>query len=631
MRAIVGWAIGVCAGLAATGAGAMTTADEFERLLSLSLEELGQLPVTSASRRADALSDVPASVYVIRGEDIRASGARSIPEALRLAPNLHVARTDAAGYAVAARGMKTTLTNKLLVLIDGRPVYTALFSGVLWDQQDIVLEDIDRIEVISGPGASAWGTNAVNGLINVITREATQTVGGMAKVFGGPDQRAALARHGWSGDSGALRLYAKRRELDSTDTASGDPVGDGWTQNNAGLRSDWQRGADAFRLQADAFRAQSDPRPAGALEVSGYNVLGNWSRTLDDASSLDLQAFLDVVDRRDPLVLLDRIRTLDVSAQHTVQLDAHTLVWGGGYRHADDRSSRGQFIRLMPDERTLEWWNLFVEDSFALTPDTRLDLGLRLEDNSYTGVEYLPNVRLTWKANDGAVLWGGVSRAIRAPSRFDRDLFFPAQEPFVIRGGPEFESEVSNVAELGYRAQPTDILALSATAFHHWHDRLRAGRPAPGGGLEVDNGVEGRTYGVEAWATLRVQDAWELGLGLLELRQRLELSPGFSGATAVRDQGNDPEHQAMLRLIVNLPADQRLFVHARHVSSLPDPFVPSYTAVDARWSWSPTNRLQVGLRVENLLDEEHAEFEPRAGFVQSVFGRTFTLDARVDW
>lgn len=631
MRAIIGWATGVCAGLVATGAGALAPADDFERLLSLSLEELGQLPITSASRSAEALSDVPASVYVIRHEDIRASGARSVPEALRLAPNLHVARTDAAGYAVAARGMKTTLTNKLLVLVDGRPVYTPLFSGVLWDQQDIVLEDIDRIEVISGPGASAWGTNAVNGVINIITRPATQTIGGMAKAYAGADERAALARHGWGDGSGAVRIYAKRRELEATDTANGAPVGDGWTQDQAGLRSDWQRGDDGFRLQADAFRAHSDPRPAGVLEVSGYNVLGNWSRALEVDSSLEVQAFLDVVDRRDPLVLLDRIRTFDVSAQHTVQLDAHTLVWGGGYRHADDRSSPGQFVRLQPDERTLQWWNLFIEDSFPLTASTHLDLGLRLEDNTYTGIEVLPNARLTWKASDGAVVWGGISRAIRAPARFDCDFFFPVQEPFVIRGGPEFESEVSDVAELGYRAQPTDNLAVSATAFHHWHDRLRAGRPAADGGLEISNGVEGRTYGVEAWATWRVQDAWELGVGLLELRQRLDLSPGFSGATAVRDQGNDPEHQAMLRLVLNLPADQRLFVHARHVSSLPDPFVPSYTAVDARWSWSPTERLLVGLRVENLFDEEHAEFEPRAGFVQSVFGRTFAFDARLDW
>ena len=430
--------IGLSALVAVAGSGwpavsaARAAAGDFERLLSLSLEELGQLEVTSASRTSDALWEVPASVYVIHGEEIAVAGAHTLVEALQLAPNLHVARTDARGFAVSARGLKTTLSNKLLVLVDGRPIYTPLFAGVLWDQQDTLVQDIERIEVISGPGAAAWGSNAVNGVINIITRPAAATIGGMAGAFVGGNRRGAVARQGWAlGDDAAMRVYAKRSSFDHSETRAGSSVGDGWEQSQAGFRSDFNHGDDALRLQGDVFRAESDPRPAGtgAVEVDGFNMLAHWTRLLDASSNLQVQAFVDVVDRVDPLVLLDRMRTLDIEAQYTHARDAHTLVWGGGYRQARDESAAGLFARLLPAERTLEWINLFVEDKIALSDRLAVHLGLRAESNSYTGVEWLPSARLTWQLEDGAVLWASGSRAVRAPARFDRDFFFPASAP----------------------------------------------------------------------------------------------------------------------------------------------------------------------------------------------------------
>lgn len=617
---------------AASAAQAAPRADDPQALLALSLEQLGDVQVTATSRRASRLSDTPASVFVIHGDEIRQLGIRSLPEALRLAPNLHVARINASSYAVSARGMKTSLSNKLLVMIDGRPIYTPLFAGVLWDMQAVLIEDIDRIEVVSGPGAAAWGANAVNGVINIVSRPTRELSGGFVEAWAGGEGTGAAAAHTFrAGREGTVRLYARHSDVDRSQDADGRTVADGWAQDQTGFRADWRRGDDEFHLQGDAFRAESSARPFGAVEASGRNLMGRWTRATSADSQWSVQAYYDFVDRLDPLVIDDRMSIAAVEAVHDTLAGAHHFTWGAGYRHARDESRPGLLARLIPDNRTLEWAHVFVQDQIAVNARLSVDLGLRLDSNTYTGVEVLPTARFSFKRDDGSLVWGALSRAVRSPARFDREFYFPASEPYFIRGGPEFRSEVSNVAELGYRAQPTDRLSLSLTGFHHWHDGLRGGEPAPAGGVFITNAAEGRTYGIEGWATLRAPGQWEIAAGLLELRQRLQLKPGFAGATTIRDQGNDPEHQFLLRATRRIGERQQLSAFARYVSELPDPAVDAYTQIDARWSYMPNDDFELGVGVRNLLDERHAELQPSNGLAQSVFGRSAFVDVRVGW
>ena len=611
---------------------AATAAEDLDALLSLSLEELGRVEVTTASRTATPLTETPASVYVLRGDDLRMLGVRTLPEALRLAPNLHVAQINGSSHAVSARGMKTSLSNKLLVMVDGRPIYTPLFAGVLWDMQAVAMEEIERIEVVSGPGAAAWGANAVNGVINIVTRPAQSLQGGYVRGWLGEEGSGGeVGRSIRAGADGAVRMYARHQRQERSQDSQGQRLPDGWTQRQAGFRGDWQRGDDSFQLQGDALRGESSPRPFGAIEVSAHNVLGRWSRRTDGQGQWSLQAYVDVVDRLDPQVIDDRMTIGAVEFVRDARIGAHALSWGVGYRQARDASSRGALARLRPDERTLEWGHAFVQDRFALSGRAALDLGLRLDSNTYTGVEVLPTARLSLRQPDGSLLWGALSRAVRSPARFDRDFFFPATEPFIIRGGPDFKAEVSNVAEVGYRAQPTDWLSFSVTGFHHWHRDLRAGAASPEGGVVISNGVEGRTYGAEGWATLRIPGEWELSAGFLELRQHLRLQPGYTNPGSIADQGNDPEHQLLLRGTRRIGQHQQLSAFMRYVSALPDPHIPSYVQVDARWSYSPTDSVEIGVGVRNLLDERHAELQPSGGLQRSEFGRSAHLDVRVGW
>jgi iron complex outermembrane receptor protein len=611
---------------------AAPAADPLEDLLGMSLEELGQVQVTAGSRSASSLSDAPASVFVIHRDDIRLLGIRSLPEALRLAPNLHVAQINASSHAVSARGMKTSLSNKLLVLVDGRPIYTPLFAGVLWDMQAVPMEEIERIEVVSGPGAAAWGANAVNGVINIITRPAIASAGGSLAAWHGQDGGGAEAVQSFAaGDDGAMRVHARHAEADRGHGTAGQTLPDGWRQQQVGFRGDWNGGPDRYTVLGELMRARSSHRAFGPIEVSGHHLLGRWERTLADDRRWSLQAYYDVVDRFDPQVIDDRMAIAAVEFVHESTLDAHHLTWGLGYRHARDDSAPGALARLLPDDRSLGWAHAFVEDRIAVSSRFTVDLGLRLDTNPYTGLEVLPSARFSWRTGGDGLLWGAVSRAVRSPARFDRDFHFPASEPYLIRGGPDFRSEVSDVAEIGYRAQPNERLSFSITGFHHWHDHLRAGAPAPEGGVHNSNGVEGRTYGIEGWATLRTPGRWELAAGFLELRHDLRLKPGFTNGAAIPDQGNDPEHQVLLRATTRIGERQQFAAFARYVGDLPSPAIDSYVQVDARWSFNPTPTSEIGIGVRNLFDERHVELQPSGGLAASEFGRVGFVDVRVGW
>ena len=603
----------------------------------LSLEQLANIEVTSVSRRSERLSDAPASIYVITNDDIRRSGVRSLPEALRLAPNLQVARTNASQYAISSRGFNNSIGNKLLVLIDGRTVYTPLFSGVFWDMQDVMLEDVERIEVISGPGATLWGANAVNGVINVITRRARDSQGMLVTAgVGNRDDSAGFRYGGAFGETGHYRVYGKSQDLQNTRNAAGVSFPDGWQRGQVGFRADWGQDSRNFTVQGDAYSGKSETRPTfGPINVSGTNLLARWNEKFSSGSDLRLQVYFDRSEREDRSGFQGNVDKYDIEFQHGIPLGAHKVMWGGGYRHArDDVPSTlpaspliALVNRFVPPARTLTWENIFVQDEIRLNEKLDFTVGLKLENNDYTGWEKLPSARLAWKPESNQLLWGAVSRAVRAPARLDRDFnlvavgtLVPANFPPIIAGGPYFESEVATVFEIGYRAQPSDVLSYSVTAFRHNYKKLRSGMPPP---AFIENKMSGIENGMEAWATWQAARAWRLSGGFSTLRQHLGIDPGSRDPTGPIALGNDPDHQWMLRSSYNFTEHSEFDVMVRRVGSLPVQApgrpVQAYTAVDARLGWRPSRNTEVSLTLENLFDSEHAEFTTANLYGRSVF------------
>ncbi len=593
-------------------------------LADLSLEELAGLEVTSVSRRGEPLSAAPASIYVITGDAIRRSGATSLPEALRLAPNLQVARVDATQYAISARGFNNAIGNKLLVLIDGRTVYTPFFSGVFWDQQDVLLEDVERIEVISGPGATLWGANAVNGVINILTRPSADTQGTLVAGGGGNRGRGLALRHGLAlGAHGHLRLYARTTHVDHTETAAGTALRDENEHHQAGLRADWSQGADRLTLQGDVYRMRAQHRGFfGPLELtpvegSGANLLGRWTRRLDGGAELRVQAYVDHTERDDAATYRPRADLFDLEIQHALRSGRHRVVWGGGYRQSRDEIERGLFFGFEPASRRLRWGNLFVQDEYSITDSLSLTAGLKFEHNDYTGVETLPNLRLAWRPDAGQLVWGAYSRAVRAPARLDRDLRLPPTPPYIIAGGPDFRSEVADVLELGYRLQIAADWSATATAFLTDWRHLRSGQPPPD--AQVQNMIEGRTWGLEGWASWQMRPAVRLSAGFTTLRKDLGLQPGSTDPVGPANLGDDPSFQWTLRAAVQ-PADrQELDVSVRRMGALPHAQVPAYTAVDLRYGWHLRPGLELSVVARNLFDPSHAEFGDAPG--RSEFAR----------
>ncbi|HMH16718.1 MAG TPA: TonB-dependent receptor [Burkholderiales bacterium] len=583
-------------------------------LADLSLEELSNIEITSVSKRPERLADAPASIFVITAEDIRRSGATTIPEALRLAPNLEVAKVNSNTYAISARGFNNAIGNKLLVLIDGRTVYSPLFAGVFWDQQDVMLEDVERIEVIDGPGGTLWGANAVNGVINVITRSSQQTQGILFSAGSGNTGTDVAFRVGDKlGENATFRAYAKGLSRTSTTFASGADAHDSYERQQAGFRADWGGGNDSFTFQGDAYNGEGERNVLGTPTVSGSNLLGRWTRQLDGGASLRVQAYFDHAERDDTIAFRDQMDTYDLEFQHGFAFDfvaRQKILWGGGYRTAHDQTQTSLLVSFIPPGRDLKWSNLFVQDEISLGRSVVLTLGAKTETNVYTGAEWLPSVRVAWKPNTNQLVWSAYSRAVRAPSRVDREFFFPGQPPFLINGGPNFQSEVSNVFEQGYRAQLTKTVSFSTTAFYAIHDSLRSGSAPP---AQVQNNAEGRTNGVEAWGNYQVTRAWRLSAGFVELRQHLHLQPGSPvDPTAIPNLGNDPEHTRMLRSSLNLTDKHQFDFTIRHVSALPNPGVPAYTAVDARIGWRVRPDTELSLTLQNqmqdLFDSKHVEF-----------------------
>jgi iron complex outermembrane receptor protein len=595
---------------AAVGAQLMRVAD----IADLSIEELGNIQITSVSRHAERLADAPASIFVITGEDIRRSGATRLAEALRLAPNLEVARINASSYAISARGFNqpNAIANKLLVLIDGRTVYTPLFSGVFWDAQDVMLEDVERIEVISGPGATLWGANAVNGVINVITRRASDTQGVFAYGRAGNLERGYGARYGAAEGNVSYRAYGRVFDIFNTSTANGTAIGDGWSKGQVGFRADWGTAANGFTLQGDGYRGSLDQLTDQNAHISGANLLGRWNRDLAGWGSLQVQANVDQTERDIPGVFGEHLNIFDFEFLHGLKaVGRHRLTWGGGYRYGYDHVTSNAVLAFLPANRDLRWANVFAQDEIALEENLRLTLGAKFQNNYYTGTEPLPSARLAWKPDPQRLVWGAVSRAVRAPSRVDRDLFVPARTipptAPALDGGPDFVSEIVKVFELGYRAQPSTTTTYSVSLFHNIYDKLRSVEPVSATSSVFGNKMKGTANGLEAWGSYQAARNWRLSAGAFFLRQHLSLKPD-SGDTNVNAAGNDPAHQWLLRSSFDLPNRTELDIGVRRVGSLPNPSVPAYTAADIRIAWRLHRELEVSVVGQNLLDSGHVEF-----------------------
>lgn len=584
-------------------------------LAELSLEELGNIDITSVLKRPERLSQAAAAIYVITRQDIGRSGATTIPEALRLAPNLQVAQVDSSQYTIGARGLNIANVNKLLVLIDGRTVYTPLFAGVFWDAQDVLLEDIERIEVISGPGGTLWGSNAVNGIINIITRNARDTQGTLITGGGGTRDRvlAGLRHGGTIADGVYYRVYAKYSDWDATAAADGASASDGWHKVQGGFRLDWAGGADALTLGADAYQGAIGQPILDDKRIEGANLLGRWQRTLSPDSNLTAQVYFDRTRRDHPLVFEETLKTYDIDVQHGfTAAERHQIVWGGGYRAHDDEVTNSAVLSFLPAHKELRLANVFAQDSIALVRDRlNLTLGAKLEHNSYTGWEVQPGGRLAWTLdeNKNNLLWAAVSRAVRTPSRLDRELFF-STPGFTLAGGPDFRSESVLAYELGYRAQPNDRLALSMSSYYNVYDDVRNVERVAGSDSTyvLLNRMEGETYGAELWGDVVLTDSWRLKTGYAYLHTDFRLPPDSTDPTGVRSAGNDARHRFLLSSALNLTVRLEIDATLRYMGALPDPRVPAYTALDLRLAWRPNQRLEVALIGQDLLDQRHPEF-----------------------
>jgi len=613
----------------------------------LSLEELINIEITSVSKKPQTLSDVAASVFIINNDDIRRSGASTLPEALRLAPNLQVAQTSASGYAITARGLNggaSSAPNKLLVLIDGRSVYSPLFSGVFWDAQDVMLENVERIEVISGPGGTVWGINAVNGVINVITRSAKETQGPLASVQAGTTGNNTAARYGGAlGEHGHYRVYGKSSNREDTNTENGIDISDGWHRNQVGFRADWDYSTDQISLIGNAYKGEiGQPEPGtvaipgfplqlDTISISGVNLTAHWEHLLESGSRIRLQAYYDRALRTVPPTFSDAMNIFDVQFQHTLRpMGRHQFLWGGNYRYSKDEfSNDSPIFGILPDDENQSWLSVFGQDEIALTRDLALTLGARVERNPYTGHEFLPDSRLAWKLTPRHLLWAGASRAVRAPSRLDADAFIPREPPFLLRGGPDVRSEIANVYQLGYRGQISSKFNFEITAFHNDYDHLRSVETDSSGPFIVfANEMEGSASGFEMWGTYQVLPQWRISAGLTTLNQDFDLKSGGNDSPTLSTAGIDPSHTWQIRSSFNISHNKEFNIFIRHAGELTYPDqVDEYTAVDARLGWQVRKDIEVSLIGQNLLGTEHAEYGsrlyrselPRAVFLKLVW------------
>lgn len=615
--------------------------DELDALLDQDLTSLRRtsvapaldVEVSTVSRQASTIGRSPAAVFVVNQEMIRRSGARTLPELLRLVPGLHVAQIDGSKWSISSRGFANRFANKLLVQIDGRTVYTPLFGGVFWDVQDLLLDDIKRIEVIRGPGATIWGANAVNGVINVITKSASETHGVYANAGGGTvNQGFAGGRIGNRTESGVdWRVSGKWYEHGSLFDPDG-RADDSTNQGRVGFRTDWKtRSCDQVTFQGDWYQGSNDVandllgfRPE-TEDVGGGNVLGRWTRVIDEDSDLSLQLYYDRTDRIASGFDQDT-NTIDVDFQHRLSPWAHhKVIWGLGYRNIWDRLQNTQspaFISVSQKRRTFERVAAFVQDELTLIEDKLyLTLGTKLSYNTFTQVEIQPSIRFLFLPDQSSAFWGAVSRAVRTPTRATEDLIllgpnlpsppFPPNTPSFLYGNRDMDSEELIAYELGYRRQLTENASLDATCFYNVYEDLLATRNVlPPIGLpyaDFFNGASAHVYGMEISTELQMNACWKMRAWYSYVKVNSGLDPTSNQTIATNDDGT-PVNQAFLMSSWDFSNHVEVDLLARYVDVAPFVDVPSYISMDLRCGWRPTRNLELSVVGQNLLDSYHPEY-----------------------
>lgn len=634
---------------------------------SLSPEELFNATVTSATKTEDKWWNTPAAIYVLTGEDIMRSGATSLPEVLRLVPGVNVAQVGANSWAVGVRGFNATLSNKLLVLMDGRDLYNPLFSGVYWNAQDTVLEDIERIEVIRGPGAALWGANAVNGVINIITKKAQDTQGNMVSaIHGNQENGIVTARHGGKiGDKGHYRVFGKYLNRDDQRAVNGGGADDEWDAYRSGFRADIAGNdpRDSFTFKGDIYLDSTDRYTSSyslqspyvwteteTILSRGWNLQGTWQRAMEDGGKFTMQSYVDY-SLRDQRLLEDERTSFDVDAQYELPtISRHNLIVGGRYRYTTDDLSGSSGVSFAPASRSDNLFSGFIQDKITLLEDAwYLTLGSKFEHNDYTGFELQPNARLQWHINPSQTLWASVARAVRTPNRLEHGLnltsfvsppgaLFPLPTEIEFAASPDFDSEELTAFELGYRHQWNPRVTLDVAAFYNDYKDLSVALIEPpqliSNGVDPDhyllsymvhNGMTGETYGFESALEWRPKDYLRLSASysLLEMQLHAPQSGGFNLETA---EGQSPHHQVNLRSQWDITKNTSFDTMLYYVDSLSAYQTDDYWRLDLRWGWRIMKGLEFNLVGQNLLDDAHREFSSPTSVSateirRSIYGR----------
>ncbi|WP_240143521.1 TonB-dependent receptor [Nitrosomonas sp. JL21] len=618
-------------------------------LLDLPIEELMKIEVTSVSRRSEKLTQVASAVFVITQDDIRRSGATSIPEALRLAPGVEVARIGTDKWAINIRGFNGRFAGKLQVLMDGRSVYNPLFSGVQWDLQDTLMEDIERIEVIRGPGASVWGANAVNGVINIITKKAADTQGALVSAGGGTFEQGFVgARYGGKiNEDTAYRFYAKGFTRNQMKSAAGESAHDAWHSARGGFRVDHQRGIDQLTMQGDIFfnaignaldKSQLSAPIIQADTARGHNEGGNirlrWDRTFSERSAIMLQTYYDRTDYHLSNFTRFRAESFDVDFQHRFPLlDRHDVTWGANYRLYHNKVFDTELVTMNPRQQTNQLISGFARDEMTLIPERlRFTLGMRVDHNDFSGLEVQPNTRLMWTPDEKNSVWLAVSRAVRTPSRAENDVLLNTRTleqipgtstvlPFPVlvqySGSSQFTSEKLIAYELGYRRQLGSQASVDIATFFNDYSQLsdlsfaplslQTGFPThfvlP---VKVNNKASAQTYGIEIAGDWRPLEQWRLQANYSFLHMHIDSDspfPQFANASKIT-----PQHQISMRSNYDLSERLQFNLWLRYVSSVDLYRIPGYVTMDAKLIFKPTKNTELFLVGQNLFSQNHHEF-----------------------